>query len=204
VLLQFKILTTAVLWWWWFRKPISKQQWIALSLLVAGSIFVSWPTSKGPDDEQEQMHVEFRGLLYLLFQVTVSGLAGVYTEAMYKQYGNDRSIHLENLSMYTWGIVSNSLQYKAKGHDFSNLINGFNLYSWLCVLEFMCMGLVLGQIMKRFNNIVKLFMNGASIVVAGVLTFMCFGTPWTLPYFIGLVVVITAVYFYRTEYVYCK
>ncbi|ETO21418.1 putative UDP-sugar transporter protein SLC35A4 [Reticulomyxa filosa] len=214
VLLQFKILTTAILWWYWFRKPVSKQQWIALSLLVLGSVCVSWPTPQADtatdienviDGQSQQMHVELPGLLYLLLQVSLSALAGVYTEAMYKQYGRDRSIHLENLSMYAWGTLSSMAQYTfVKHRPFANLLDGFNIFSWCCVGIFIGMGLVLGQVMKRFNNIVKLFMNGASIAVAGILTFFCFGTPWTVSYFIGLITVVAAVYLYRTDKIYCN
>merc|ERR1719167_339827 len=41
VLVQSKIITTALLWWFWFKNSIDKQQWVSLGLLMAGSMFVA-------------------------------------------------------------------------------------------------------------------------------------------------------------------
>lgn len=43
VLVQSKIITTALLWWYWFNNPIDKQQWVSLGLLMMGSMLVALP-----------------------------------------------------------------------------------------------------------------------------------------------------------------
>lgn len=217
--MQSKIITTALLWWWWFRKPIDKQQWMALVMLCAGSMLVAWPENEEVqtvhevdgiimddtiEDRSHSMYVEWpMGPLFVGIQICLSAVAGVYTEWIYKKYGRNRSIHVDNLSMYFWGTISNGLQFVYMNHEQDleshHLLYGFNYWTWLLIMVYAIKGLVIAQIMKYFSNIVKLFMTGASILVAGFLTWSIFGLNWTLSYVIGLVIVTTAVLMYKSK-----
>ncbi len=152
-------------------------------------MFVSWPW----------------GPLLVGIQVSLSALAGIYTENIYKKYGKQRSIHMDNLGMYLWGAVANYLQYAGKeGGSFSGLTFGFNKWAIILVFIYATHGLLIAQVMKYFSNIVKLFMQGASILVAGFLTWFIFDISWTTPYMCGLAVVTFAVFLYRTERKFCE
>ena len=73
------------------------------------------------------------------------------------------------------------------------------MWVWLLIAVYVIKGLAISQVMKYFNNIVKLFMTGASIVLAGVLTWLVFDFQWTLFYGLGLSIVTVSVYIYNSE-----
>jgi len=204
VLVQSKIITTALLWWFWFKNPIDKQQWVSLGLLMAGSMFVALPNE---DSGSTTMYIRWpTGPLLVLAMVVLSALAGIITEGVYKTFGRNRSIHIDNLSMYIWGIASNALQFYYIGqHDLGTpLIAGFNGWTWAMVAVSVSLGLTLGYVMKYFDNIVKLLMNGASIIVSGVLSYLVFGFRWTLNYCIGSLVVVFAVLLFKSKTKYIR
>ena len=207
------------------KKGIDKQQWIALFILCSGSMMVAWPKPEKQaeldrdltEEATHSMYVEWPlGPLFITIQVCLSGIAGIYTEWVYKHYGMTRSIHIDNLSMYFWGILSNGLQFfyfnnrdvdlvidGDNGGNYSAdfpwyLLNGFNYWTWLLIMVYIIHGLCIAQIMKYFSNIVKLFMNGGSILITGCLTWAIFGLNWTWPYVGGLVLVILAVLLYKS------
>eukprot|EP01084_Bolivina_argentea_P204614 349458_1 len=132
VLQQTKIITTALLWWFWFKKSIDKQQWIAIILLLFGSMLVAWPDNN--NDNKQQMFVIWpMGPALIGAQVCLSAIAGIYTESVYKKFGRNRSIHIDNLSMYFWGFIANVLQFYYIEYDRINnrisdidLFDGFN------------------------------------------------------------------------------
>jgi len=198
VLVQSKIITTAVCWWLAFKNTIDKQQWVALSLLCLGSMLVAWPSS---ENHGKTMYIIWPyGPLLVLLQVCLSPLAGIYTEFVYKTFGKGRSMHIDNLSMYLWGMIANGLQFYLLDENASlNLLKGFNVYTYLVVIVVTALGLCIGFVMKYFNNIIKLLMSGAAIVVSGVLTFFVFSLSWTLSYCVGAVVVITAVLLFKSQ-----
>lgn len=131
----------------------------------------------------------------------LSAMAGICTESVYKTYGRGRSIHIDNISMYLWGITSNALQYYwIGGNDLSTpLLTGFNGWTWAMVLLSVSLGLTIGYVMKYFDNIIKLLMNGASILVSGILSYVVFGYEWTFFYCCGAAVVVCAVLLFKSK-----
>mmetsp|Transcript_32633 Transcript_32633/g.52928 ORF Transcript_32633/g.52928 Transcript_32633/m.52928 type:complete len:374 (+) Transcript_32633:53-1174(+) len=211
VLVQSKIVTTALLWWWWFKKSIDKQQWVAISILCVSSMLVAWPEDKDSSDGHDTsaaaaahtMYVEWPiGPILVAIQVCLSAMAGVYTEWVYKRFGQTRSIHIDNLSMYFWGTLSNAVQFfymnRDKDPSTHHLLYGFNYWTWLLIVVYVVQGLCISQIMKYFSNIVKLFMTGASIAVSGCLTWLIFGLNFTSFYVLGLCLVIVALLLYKS------
>ena len=203
-MVQSKIITTSLLWWYWFRKPISRQQWISIFILCVGSMLVVFKDDYS--ESADTMYVEWPlGPLYVSIQISLSAIAGVYTEAVYKKQGRQRSIHLENLSMYFWGTIANFTQYafndsnNDKNSNKWDILYGFNYWTWLLIAVYILKGLAISQVMKFFSNIVKLFMTGGSIIVTGLLTYIVFGLQWTLAYFLGLVCVVASVILYKME-----
>ena len=58
------------------------------------------------------------------------------------------------------------------------LTEGYNRYCWGLVATYSLMGLLLAQVMKFFDNIVKLFISGSSMYVSALLSYAIFGyTP---------------------------
>ena len=188
-------------------------------MLCVGSMLVAWPEDEEvvtvhevdgiimddtKEDGNHSMYVEWpMGPLFVGVQICLSAVAGVYTEWIYKKYGRNRSVHLDNLSMYFWGTLCNGLQFVYMNHEKNleshHLLYGFNYWTWLLIVCYVVHGLCIAQIIKYFSNIVKLLMAGASILVTGCLTWSIFGLNWTLSYVIGLVVVTVAVLMYKSK-----
>eukprot|EP01084_Bolivina_argentea_P104395 186932_1 len=197
VLQQTKIITTALIWWYAFTKSIDKQQWVSLVFLCFGSMLVAWPDDT--KDMEREMYVKWpMGPVLIAVQVCLSAVAGVYTEFVYKKFGSERSLHVDNLSMYFWGSLANMAQYYYADDEGVGLLYGFNIWTYLLCANYLVLGLSIAYVMKYFTNIIKLFMSGFAIIVSGVLTFVMFGLSWTLTYCLGLVIVVAAVFLYKS------
>lgn len=94
--------------------------------------------------------------------------------------------------MYIWGITSNAIQFYWVGdHALGTpLLSGFNGWTWVMVAVSVSLGLTIGYVMKYFDNIIKLMMNGASIIVSGILSYLVFGYSWTFAYCVGGMILI--------------
>eukprot|EP01084_Bolivina_argentea_P267200 453518_1 len=196
VLAQTKIIVTTCMWSYWFRKRINKQQIISLFLLFCGSMLVAWPSHSN----NKQMYVIWpMGPIMLTIQISLSSLACIYTEWVYKKNGNhtNRSMHLDNLHLYFWGILCNMFQfyYTNQKHP----ISGFNIYTYLIIINNIALGLIIGFILQYFNNIIKLMMSGTSIVLSAILTFFIFGLNWTMTYGIGLFIVVCSLLVFKLQ-----
>merc|ERR1712129_599819 len=205
VLQQSKIITTALLWKLMFARHIDKQQWIALTLLCCGSCLVAIPDSDNAN-ASNQMFVKWpMGPMLIVLQVTLSAVAGIYTEHIYKSFGKNRSMHVDNLSMYFWGSMANFLQYYVvDGSTDGGIMHNFNGITWMFILNVMALGLSVAFVMKYFDNILKLLMSGLAIVVSGILSFFVFNLRWTFTYCSGLIVVIAAVILYKSPIKFAK
>eukprot|EP01084_Bolivina_argentea_P267202 453524_1 len=201
VLSQTKIIGTAFLWWYVFQKHLNKQKIISLLLLTCGSILVALP-----NNNVNQMYILWpAGPSLKVVNVVLKCISCILTEWIYKKYGKNRSMHVDNLSMYFWGVLANLFQYYCTKKDVGGklsitlkyLINEFNIYTYLLIVVNVAQGLCISFILKYFNNIVKLMMFAASIVLIGVLTYIIFDLNWTVTYSTGLFVVIVALLLYR-------
>eukprot|EP01084_Bolivina_argentea_P050281 92452_1 len=133
------------------------------------------------------------GPLLIIIQVCLSAIASVYSEWLYKTYGKSRSICIDNLFMYFWGIISNLLQFACVINNEQSVFSGFNHWTWVLVIMYTVLGLCSGQIMKHLDNMVKVYITSLSLVCGGILTWFIFGIHWTYSYVIGTMVVIFSV-----------
>merc|ERR1712070_39655 len=79
------------------------------------------------------------------------------------------------------------------------LLRGYNRYVWALVVVYALMGLLLAQVMKFFNVIVKLFISGSSMYVSAFLTWLLFGYTPTPLFVASLGVVTVAILAYNAE-----
>lgn len=227
---NIKILTTSLLWWIWFRKPLSKQQIIALILLCVGVAVVTFPNQQNNDylnsdhdhfdtekTKRKTMEmVSVTGLMMILVQSFAGAFAAVYTEAIYKKHGHLRSLHLENMSMYLFGMITNfcfhvytiTSRFSVKNDDHTNkteliidhifgLFYGFNKWCFVAIFVFSCLGLVVSAVLKRFDGIVKVLMNGAAVIISGMLNWLFLDTYPSSYYTAGSCVVIVSILLYQ-------
>jgi len=196
ILKQFGILTTAVVWLLVFKKTLQAMQWQGLFLLMVGSGLVAFVKHDG----ENQMYVRPMGLVFLVFQQLFSACAGVYNEWVYKEgSGQDVSIHLQNLGMYSWGITFQALYFFKSKSDGKGLLDGFNKWTWAVVFIYAFKGLLVSQIFKHYSVIVKLLVNGAAMFVANFFTWYLFGLQTSLTHILGLVTVLIALLRYNQD-----
>ncbi|VDK88405.1 unnamed protein product [Dibothriocephalus latus] len=85
VLANFKILSTAILFRLIIKRPISPLRWTSLFLILIAGIVngISSLDLKG-DSTASVLHITPKGIFMIIIYVTISGLAGVYTEYILK------------------------------------------------------------------------------------------------------------------------
>ena len=124
VMIQSKLITTAILWSFVFKTKLGKKRWIAIIFLCIGGALVGLYkksinlnnllfTAKH-EEQQSSMYVIWpMGPLLVLLQAILSGIAGVYCEWLYKNGDSKllQSIHAQNIIMYIWGLFGNIIQF---------------------------------------------------------------------------------------------
>jgi UDP-galactose transporter len=202
VLVQGKILTTGIVWWLVFQEPLGTRKWVALILLFCGTVLAGWPSDDKPDPTQKIMYIDTIGVFLVILYIWVSASAGVYNEWLYKYIGKGESIHTANIRLYTIGCIVNLSGFVAsssESHRKGGLLTGYNSYTWGLVATYALMGLLLAQVMKFFDNIVKLFISGSSMYVSAVLSWLIFGYTPTTTFLAALVLVTVAIILYNAE-----
>lgn len=194
VLLQLKILTTSVLWRLVFGKALGLRKWCSLVGLFAGCACAAYPSAISGE---RTMYIDGTGMVLIVCYATFSAMASVYMEWLYRR---EEHMHASNIRLYSIGCCFNLCMYLGSGHNFGlDLIKGYNMWTWALVATYASMGLILGYVMKFFDNIVKLFLSGLSVYVSAGLTRAVFGYRPSSLFVVSLVVVTCAVLFYNLE-----
>eukprot|EP00398_MALV-I-01_sp_L67-1_P000423 gene423-588_t len=191
VLNQLKTLVTGVLWFLVFRKPLAPYQIMALVLLVASAVASVFPTE---EDLSEKMHVEFFGLVLMSGASFTSATAGCYTEWVYKNVGKAKSLHLQNIYMYLFGLFFNGMMYM---RDSQRLAGADFFAGWnVCF-----MGLVMSVVFRYFTSIHKLFMSGASIYFCTLANVFVFNLGWSVQFVAAVILCTCAILLYNKPHV---
>lgn len=202
VLVQLKVLTTGVVWRLVFREPLPWRKWGALLLLGIGGAGAGWPSTP-TGTETNTMYIKPFGALLVCLHSSCSACAGVYNEWLYKRApAKGDSIHLANARLYVIGSLFNFAMHAAtapSGPRPDGLLRGYNRYVWGLVVVYALMGLLLAQVMKFFNVIVKLFISGSSMYVSAFLTWFLFGYTPSALFVASLGVVSVAILVFNAE-----
>lgn len=110
------------------------------------------------------------------------------------------SIHLQNMLLYVWGVLFNSLTLL--GADgvrlFSRgLLAGYRPVVWALVLNNAFNGLAISAILKYGDNIVRVFAHAAAMLLTMIIEVCLFGGAPTPKLFVSATVVACAVYLYN-------
>lgn len=177
-----------------FQKPLGVRKWLSLVLLFLGEVLASL-SARSDGVAAGSMFIKPLGFVLVAIYCSISASASVYNEWLYKVYCSSENVHACNIRLYVFGCVflltTHSLKSASVTLNPWELTRGFNIYTWGLVLTYACMGLILSQIMKFFDNIVKLFISGSSIYLSAVLSWALLGFTPT-PNFLGALVVVTA------------
>lgn len=210
VLAQCKILTTGLVWWCVFRETLGGRKWVALVVLFLGALLAGNPSGGHSEGGVRKMYITGFGLILITIYVWVSAIAGVYNEWLYKGIGKDESIHLCNIRLYSIGIVfnigvhlysssSSHIQPTVHWNNFTDIFTGYNVWTWMLVFTYTFMGLLISQVMKYFDNIVKLFMSGSSMYLSALAAWTLFGFKPTVQFIAGLWLTTIALVMYNLD-----
>jgi len=175
VLLQCKILSTAILSVVILQKVLGPAQWCSLALLTLGVVFVEFPRgdSQGiSTGESEGANRHFSSLSRIIGvsanvgASVLSGLAGVYLEKILKTL--DISMWMRNLQLSLFGmmlaffcaLVQDGHRIQANG-----FLQGYNPLVWLVIFAQAMGGVLVAAVMRYADNILKCFATAVSVIL---------------------------------------
>lgn len=194
VLVQLKIATTVVA----FRvafgatRPIGTRRWAALALLLAGCV-----TSQLRESLGETLAQPVVGLALVVLQCTISAVASVATEWLLKR--SRQSIHLQNVQLYSFGMLFGNVALAAKGLTPLDLVRGWNAATYASLLLLSFTGLAVSFVMKWADNLIKVFATAGSMFLTTAAASVLFGSPVRPQQWVGAVVASVALYLYATN-----
>ncbi|CAH2265767.1 jg7955 [Pararge aegeria aegeria] len=116
ILLQLRVVLTAIIFQFLFQKKLTFIQWISLGILTLGCMIKNFDaaTMSGKEDSNwsQIFNIYF---LSINFQNFCSCLAGTYNEYLLKTKGSNVDIFLQNVYMYLDSVLCNFFILMCKG-----------------------------------------------------------------------------------------
>lgn len=205
VLVQTKLITTAVFAALVLKKRLKYIQIISLLILMTGVMLCNLPRGSSSGVAADGANVA-KGVAATLTISVSSGFASIYTEKVIK--GRRRPI----LETANYGLAYTQVQLALMSiltmggyaifNDFSTIVEHglfykFNLGAVLTVSQSAIGGLIVASVLKYADSILKGYATALSVIMTGTLSMFLFGTELDAIYFIGVVNVIIAVVLYN-------
>eukprot|EP00277_Geminigera_cryophila_P044284 CAMPEP_0173074976 /NCGR_PEP_ID=MMETSP1102-20130122/11338_1 /TAXON_ID=49646 /ORGANISM="Geminigera sp., Strain Caron Lab Isolate" /LENGTH=965 /DNA_ID=CAMNT_0013944149 /DNA_START=117 /DNA_END=3011 /DNA_ORIENTATION=- len=174
VLMNTRIILTAMLWRWIFGKSLSIRTCISLVFLTLGCVLAhlnckhSWQELNG---RFSSITFDMLGFSWILFQASLSCLAGVYNEVLLKGSNQlvDVSLNRQNFVLYSMGCVFNGLLLPWYDIGFSWNWSAFDALFWSTVALLVVGGLCAAHILKHFSAVTKSYATAAEILLTGLI-----------------------------------
>jgi len=144
----------------------------------------------------------FIGVLLALLACFNSSFAGVYSELLLKKDGNLHSIHLQNILLYSWGVVFNGIAVAIKDQKIigeQGVFGGYTFTVWMLVLNNALNGLAISAILKFADNIVRVFAHTASMVLTMALEVLFLDEPFSPELCVAVTIVACSTYLYSSK-----
>lgn len=198
---NLKIVTTAVLFRLFLRRKLSNLQWMAIFLLAVGTT-TSQVKGCGEASCDSLFSSPIPGYMLGVLSACLSALAGIYTEFLLKK--NNDSLYWQNVQLYMFGAIFNLTRLIMddfrggfeKGPWWQRLFNGYNIITWMVVLNLGSTGLLVSWLMKYADNIVKVYSTSMAMLLTMILSIILFNFKPTLQLFLGIIVCIMSVHMY--------
>ena len=210
ILVQLKLLTTAVFAVLMLGKKLWSYQWRALFLLFVGVVLVQMkPSSDAAVVAAEGgwmgMSAEaVRGTAAVLGVAVLSGLAGVYFEWMLK---GSAAFNMwdRNVQLSFYGLLLSPLPILFSANERAFFATHSIFYGWsqvtvMVVLLASAGGLLVSMAVAYTDNIMKNFATSAAIMLTGLVSWLVFGDLQpTLVWLCGMCCVLLAVFNYSED-----
>ena len=207
VLVQTKLLTTALFCVLIMGKQLRRVQVIALVLLMVGVILAKMKDGEagviGSFDSDGTV-----GALATLGIATLSGFAAVYTEMVLKRgklvaHGAGGADMLAYMQIYMASASLVTMGAFALVRDAPTIIErglwyGFDGAAVLAVVSSALGGLIVAAVLKYADSVLKGYATAASGILTGVLSAIFFGTVLDTHFFLAVVTVTCSISLYQT------
>merc|ERR1711871_860745 len=197
VLVQTKLLTTAIFSAGLLGKRLRRAQLISLVLLTTGVMLAQLRPDRGEASNGESVTT---GILATLGIALSSGFAAVYTEKVIKRVGTTQQtatappvsglaytqIQLAMTSL----VIEGGWAFATDGADYKACISVFNSAAG---------GLTVAAVLKYADAVLKGYATAVSVVLTGLLSMLFFGTTLSVEYALCMVNVFAAIVLYNVR-----
>ncbi|KAJ0175506.1 hypothetical protein K1T71_008665 [Dendrolimus kikuchii] len=202
ILLQFRVVLTALLFQILFKKKLTLIQWISLAILTGGCMIKNFDAGTVNADCEQDMWSQIFNMYFLSinFQNFCSCLAGTYNEYLLKTEGSNVDIFLQNVFMYLDSVICNFFILTVTGQlgtmfdDFTSLYDTFVI---LIIVNSAVVGIVTSFFLKNLNSILKTYASALELIITAVVCYILFKIviTWFTVISICLVSVAVGLYF---------
>jgi len=206
VLVQTKLLATAIFAVVLMGRKLNRAQTISLILLTSGVMLCNMKTDTDVDKDSRDSS-QTTGVLATLGISLSSGFASVYTEKVIKVRGNNDTRNNYSLAYMQVQLASASLIIIgcwALLKDASDIITyglwkNFNAAAYVSVINSALGGLTVAAVLKFADAILKGYSTALSVVLTGLFSMLFFGTELNALYFLGMVNVVVSMHLYNNK-----
>ncbi|XP_078481703.1 UDP-N-acetylglucosamine transporter isoform X2 [Ciona intestinalis] len=195
---QLKILMTALFSSLLLRKQLSRNQWIALVMLMTGVALVQYPTGSTAVENTSSIQDRMYGVGVLLVACAGSGFAGVYFELLLKS--SNISLWIRNVQMAMFGVIFSSITVlftNLKEIQKDGFFQGYSIPVMTVLLLQAYGGILVACVVQYTDNIIKGFATSLSIIVSTIVSYLVFNDVQPTKLFLaGTMIVIAATFVY--------
>lgn len=217
ILSSLKTVATGILFRLVLKRVLSEVQIIAILLLTCGAANSQVPTGVATTcDEMSPLLLDgnvtydsadsptvqepgirsaelaWIGVLAALVACLLSALGGVYSEKLLKKDGQMHSIHLQNMLLYSWGILFNGFALVTRDGARvyqMGLMHGYSGVVWVMLTNNAFNGLAISAILKYADNIVRVFAHAAAMMLTLAIEVAFMGHAASVQLFISIATV---------------
>ena len=155
MLSNLRSLYTGVLFYFLMDRRLSRQQWMALVLLVVGAGLCQYANT----DDDSNLRVSQWGVFLSVVYGFISVGAGVWSELLLKR--GTKSIHLDNAQLYAYGMFFNFvgvLMTESAGGEWhssnsGSVLRGWDVWStWVICFNMAASGIVCSMVLKYYGE----------------------------------------------------
>jgi UDP-sugar transporter A1/2/3 len=204
---QSKIIVTALVSVVLLGRSYSLIQWVSLALLSVGVTIVVLEDNDdrvGESPEGSTPWIQHIGIIAVLSCSLCSALAGVLFEKYVKRdetadldgKNQKPSLWMRNIQLAVFSSLCACAKelFEASSSEKNSFLSGFTEWVWFLIFLRASTGLLVAIIIRRMDNVVKVFTSGVSIVVGIFGSSLVFDTQLTQRMWLGVFMVVTAGY----------
>lgn len=209
VLVQSKLISTAIFSAAILKKHLTQAQVLSLCLLTVGVMLCNMKTSSESDDALNSS--SWTGIFATLMIALCSGFASVYTEKVIKAQKGGNAVR-QNYSLAYMQVQMASVSLcvivpYALWKDFGVIVeyglwHNFNAAACGAVFLSAMGGLTVAAVLKYADAVLKGYATAVSVILTGVCSMYLFGSTLNIFYFLGICNVCVSIVMYSSKSLY--